>query len=52
MTHCNGGSWGEARGGRPPPPLSLNQTEARKEENIYFFDPPSSPYRLDPPLHC
>ena len=41
MTQCNGGSLGEARGDRPPPPtlLSLNQTEARKEEYIYFLTP-------------
>ena len=46
---------GGARGGRPPP-LSLDQTKARKAEKKFFGDPSPPPPHLslseglDPPL--
>ena len=43
MLVISGGSRG-GRGGRPPPPLFLDQTEARRAENIFGGDraPPLS----------
>ena len=58
----SGGSRGGASGGPAPPPLFLDQTEARKAEKIIFLRPGPSPYLsvwmtvpplsggLDPPL--
>ena len=58
----SGGSRGGASGGPAPPPLFLDQTEARKAEKIIFHRPGPSPYLsvwmtvpplsggLDPPL--
>ena len=50
----SGGSRGGARGAHLPPPLSLDQTEARRAEKIFFEAGPSSYLRVwmtRPPLY-
>ena len=51
---------GQGPGGPPSPPLSLDQTEARRDENKIFETPPLLPpppppplsKGLDLPVHC
>ena len=38
LPHSSGGSRGGARGARPPPPLFLDQTGARRAEKNFFGD--------------
>ena len=57
MTHCSGGSWGEARGARSPPPI-FKPNRGPKGAKQNFLRPPPSPLPpslskgLDRPLHC
>ena len=45
--NSSGGSWGGARGPSPPPPLFLDQSEARGAQKCFFETDPLPP----PPDH-